>query len=381
MSILIKLINIKFLHSVFKIIKNYIIGRNTKYPKYLIEFENKLANYFNFKFCLTFSNGTSAADSIIRSFDVNKKFVIVSKLTFPSIICNLLRNGANLYYLNFDFNLNLVIKNYEDKISNSEFILITGAYGFKYNKKIIDEIKNINPKIKIIEDMSHSQGAFNSNLEKETNVDGGFMSLQGSKAISAGEGGVAFTNSEEIYKKMIIFSHLNRSIKNFDYETNQLTRIGIGVKSRMHPLGVFSAEFDLKELNSKNKKMRQKIKILYETLKKSEKLKIPEIKDFNHLGGFHYGLPFFIHDNANLNITIQKKYRVLKYNWPALDKVDYFHSSEKFKKINILNTKLTDVFLKTGDIRDQLYFIDLKFIQKNNSNSIRDLIENFINEI
>ena len=103
MSILLKFINRKFLLSIFKLVKNYIIGRDTKYPKYLIDFENKLANYFNFKFCLTFSNGTSAADSIIKSFDVNKKFVIVSKLTFPSIICNLLRNGANLYYFDVDF--------------------------------------------------------------------------------------------------------------------------------------------------------------------------------------------------------------------------------------------------------------------------------------
>ena len=381
MSILLKFINRKFLLSIFKLVKNYIIGRDTKYPKYLIDFENNLANYFNFKFCLTFSNGTSAADSIIKSFDVNKKFVIVSKLTFPSIICNLLRNGANLYYFDVDFDLNLVIKNSEDKINNSEFILITSAYGFKNNKKIIEKIKSINPKIKIIEDMSHSQGASNSYLDHETNIDGGFMSLQGSKAISAGEGGVAFTNSEEIYKKMIIFSHLNRSIKNFDNETNQLTKIGIGVKSRMHPLGVFSAEFDLKELKSRNNKMRQKIKILYETLKKSKKLKIPEIKDFNHLGGFHYGLPFFAYDPTDLSFAIQKKYHVLKYNWPALDKIDYFHSSEEFKKINVLDTKLTKVFLKTGDIRDQLYFIDLKFLQKNNDNSIKNKIENFINEI
>ncbi len=90
---------------------------------------------------------------------------------------------------------------------------------------------------------------------------------------------------------------------------------------------------------------------------------------------------FFAHNPTDLSFTIQKKYHVLKYNWPALDKIDYFHSSEEFEKINVLDTKLTKVFLKTGDIRDQLYFIDLKFLQKNNDNSIKNKIENFINEI
>ena len=77
---MLKFINRKFLLSIFKLVKNYIIGRDTKYPKYLIDFENKLANYFNFKFCLTFSNGTSAADSIIKSFDVNQILIKAKNL-------------------------------------------------------------------------------------------------------------------------------------------------------------------------------------------------------------------------------------------------------------------------------------------------------------
>ena len=40
--------------------------------------------------------------------------------------------------------------------------------------------------------------------------EGSFMSMQGDKAINAGEGGLVLTNEKFIYERLIFLSHLNR---------------------------------------------------------------------------------------------------------------------------------------------------------------------------
>ena len=40
---------------------------------------------------------------------------------------------------------------------------------------------------------------------------GSFISMQGDKAINAGEGGLVLTNENNIYERLIFLSHLNRN--------------------------------------------------------------------------------------------------------------------------------------------------------------------------
>ena len=56
--------------------------------------------------------------------------------------------------------------------------------------QLINKFLEINPELIIIEDISHSQGAKIENFFAGTLGVASFMSMQGDKAISAGEGGV-----------------------------------------------------------------------------------------------------------------------------------------------------------------------------------------------
>ena len=49
-----------------------LIGQNTRYPKYLLKFEYQAAKFFNTKYSLTFSNGTTALNAILYSIGVKK---------------------------------------------------------------------------------------------------------------------------------------------------------------------------------------------------------------------------------------------------------------------------------------------------------------------
>jgi len=376
------LINIKlnYLINLLKLIFYFLKNQNAKYPQYLIKFEKKISSKFKFKFCLTFSNGTSAAESIFKSLNVFNKNVVVSKLTFPSIICALLRNGAKLYYLDIDRNLQLIINKKEEILKSSEILILTNTFGFMHNKTNIEKIKNINKDIQIIEDMSHSQGASTENTFSGKHGVASFMSMQGNKAISAGEGGIAFTDSLDLYKKMIIYSHINRTDKSFDEATNNLIKIGLGSKARMNPLGVFRADFDLDNLNNRNNKIRIIAKLIYEKLNKNKKITSPLVTSYDELGGFHYGIPFFISKNI-ISEEIIKEYKIQRYNWPALDKSNYFQSYDNFKKIKLKDANINNLFNNYEDLRDDLFFFDLKFIIKLKKNKLKTLIDNFLNAI
>lgn len=50
-----------------------LTSQNTRYPKYLLKFELEIAKFFNIKYALTFSNGTTALNAILYSVGVKKK--------------------------------------------------------------------------------------------------------------------------------------------------------------------------------------------------------------------------------------------------------------------------------------------------------------------
>ena len=349
--------------SSIKIFFYSILKQNTRYPKYLLNFEKEVSAYFGSKYALSFSNGTTACTALLYSLGVKKNSkIIISKLTFPSVISSILRIGAIPVYLDFDKNLEIKEENTNnDKILGANFFLVTHVYGLPQNIERIESILALNKKLILIEDISHAQGAIVNNKMVGTLGEGSFMSMQGDKAINAGEGGIVLTNSDHIYNRLIYLSHLNRKTSK-DNNTNLLSKIGFIGKGRMNPLGAITALRDIKNLHKRNKIIREKIKIIYEDLKDLKNFDVPKIDNYKNLGGFHYGIPFFCNLDSSLD-KLKSKFKVVKYNWPILDSDENFHDPDKFLNLLYSNDlKIKKVFEKSNDLRDQLYFFDLNEI-------------------
>jgi dTDP-4-amino-4,6-dideoxygalactose transaminase len=348
--------------SSIKIFFYSILKQNTRYPNYLLNFEKEVSNYFGSKYALSFSNGTTACIALLYSLGVKKNSkIIISKLTFPSIISSILRIGAIPVYLDFDKNLQIKENINKNEILSADFLLVTHVYGLPQKMDRIRSILKLNKKLLLIEDISHAQGAIIDNQMIGTLGEGSFMSMQGDKAINAGEGGIVFTNSNHIYNRLIYLSHLNRKTSE-NNNINLLSKIGFIGKGRMNPLGAITALSDIKNLHKRNKIISAKIKIIYEGLKDLKNFYVPKIDNYNHLGGFHYGIPFFCESESLLK-NIKSKFKIVKYNWPILDANEHFHDPNKFLDLIYDNDpKIQNVFEKSNDIRDQLYFFDLKEI-------------------
>ena len=140
----------------------------------------------------------------------------------------------------------------------------------------------------------------------------------------------------------------------------------------MNPLGAITALNDLKNLKNRNKILRKKIRVICDKLGDFNNLDVPNIDDYQNIGGFHYGFPFFCNSEKLLE-KLKSEFKIVKYNWPILDSNEAFHDPEKF--INLVyddQIKVTDVFDKSNDLRDELYFFDLKKIEKFNISLIKN---------
>ena len=122
--------------------------------------------------------------------------------------------------------------------------------------------------IPVVEDCSHAHGGFYKEKPLGSIGQVGCWSLQGSKPISAGEGGVIATNDTEIFERACLIGQVNR-IRGMDLVTekySELQPLGLGMKFRAHPLGIGIARVQMDKLEELNKCRREYIKEIEEGL-------------------------------------------------------------------------------------------------------------------
>ncbi len=364
---ILKALEIKNILKAIEVFKMAILNRTSNYPPEVVHFENNFASYFNSKYGVSFCNATTCFEASIYALKLKKgDKVVVTGLTFYSFINNMLLKGIELIYMDIDDNLNI---NLEESLidSNTKMILVSHLFGIPQDiEKVIAFASKFN--LMIVEDCSHAHGAILNKKYVGTFGDIGIFSLQGAKAVSGGEGGIAITNNKNLNERLLLYGHMGRDLSKINF--NKLIKsTGIGKKGRMHPLSAGLASVELKFLRSSNSKINSKLRDLLNVLKR-----YPEIKLINNpkgavMGGFYYGYPFWIAskkirlDNLNHNVF-------RKYPYPLYHKENIFLKSQNFiELINLGN--LSDVsssinLPNTEKAYTNLIFIDYNFIRKFN---------------
>lgn len=118
--------------------------------------------------------------------------------------------------------------------------------------------------VAVLEDCSHAHGASYKGRTVGSIGHVGAWSLQGSKAVSAGEGGVLATNDVKIFERACMLGQVNRSIDSIgdpklkpeDLSYSHLPPMGLGVKYRAHPLAIGIATIQLEKLDELNTNRR-----------------------------------------------------------------------------------------------------------------------------
>ena len=127
--------------------------------------------------------------------------------------------------------------------------------------------------VPIIEDCSHAHGAAYKGKPCGGIGHAGAWSLQGSKPVSAGEGGVLATNEPALFERACLLGQVNRSapqLTNIAAEHRNyahLPMMGLGVKFRAHPLAIGIASVQMQKLDALNAGRRAYIDEISEGLR------------------------------------------------------------------------------------------------------------------
>lgn len=198
------------------------------------EFEQRFAEYVGAKYAIAVSNGTAALHLVCLVSGLGEgDELITSPLTFLASSNCALYCGAKPIFADIDNQGLIDLKGISNKINGKTKIIMPVHYGgLPFNTKRLRE----NFKGLIIEDAAHALGAKNGTekIGSCANSDMCIFSFHPVKHITTGEGGIITTNSEELYKKLLILrSHGIDSSKKIEDEPWGTPMVSLGYNYRI----------------------------------------------------------------------------------------------------------------------------------------------------
>mgnify|MGYP001339989396 FL=1 len=208
--------------------------------KFVDLFEKKIASYTKSKNAVAIINGTSAIHILLKSLGVKTNDeVIVPSLTFIATANAVKYCGAHPNFVDIEEkNLGICpgkLKKYLEKIvikkqkysinknNGRKIKALVAVHIFGVPCNII-EIKNICKKynIKVIEDAAEALGSFYLKKHLGNFTEGGVISFNGNKTITAGNGGIIITNNNSLAKKIKHLSTTAKIESKWEYDHDEI---------------------------------------------------------------------------------------------------------------------------------------------------------------
>lgn len=234
------------------------------------QFEKEFSNWQGAKYALGFNNGTSALQAAMFGCKVGVgDEIICPSITYWASALPVFSLGGTVVFADIDPDtLCIDPRDIERCITNrTKAIVVIHYLGYPADMDPIMEIARRN-NIKVIEDVSHTQGGLYKGRKLGTIGDVGAMSLMAGKSFAIGEGGMLVTNNLEIYERAIALGHYERF--NGDIQTEELKPyIGLpmgGCKDRMHQLSSAVGRVQLKYYDARCEEIRKAINYFWDLL-------------------------------------------------------------------------------------------------------------------
>ena len=272
------------------ILKSIWRGRTTS-PKGQFgvqEFEREFAKLCGSQFALAMNSGTAALHSGLFAVGVGVgDEVVLPAYTFHASASAVLASGATPVFCEVDpRTLTLDPNDLERRITErTRAIMVVHVWG---NPAEMDRICRIAKarRIPIVEDCSHAHGASYKGKSVGSWGDVGCFSLQGEKAVSAGEGGVAVCADEVILDRMLALGQPVRTGSGMLSGQFNVGSMHLGPKYRSHLFGILLAKKSLDRLGELNNRRRRNWQMLCEELRSCEGIRPIDTLDGAQRGGF-----------------------------------------------------------------------------------------------
>ena len=247
------------------------------------EFEKKCKSFFNVKHAITVNSWTSGLICAVGALDINPgDEIILPPWTMSACASAILNWNAIPVFADIDkTTFNIDPADVLRKISKkTKAIMAVDIFGHPCN---IIELKKISQKynLKLITDSAQSPYSFYKKKIAGTMSDVGGISLNYHKHIHTGEGGVVFTNSDKIAKKInLIRNHAESVVRS--NSTKDLSNM-IGYNFRLGEIESAMGIEQLKKLKKIVSKKQKICKLLTKSLSDIPKIFLPKVlKDYTH---------------------------------------------------------------------------------------------------
>jgi perosamine synthetase len=223
-------------------------------------FEQEFRQFVGTRHAISMCNGTATLHSAIFAAGArNGKEVIVPSVTWHASITPVLHCGATPVFGDVDADtFCLDPADVARKMTERTCaIVVTHVYG---NPADMDAFRDIvkGTDILLIEDASHAHGALWGDRQVGSLGHIGCFSLQASKPVTGVEAGVATTDDDELYDRMLALGQYGRCERLFRTERfRPLRNMGFGIKYRANPLAAAMARAQLRRLPELNERRRR----------------------------------------------------------------------------------------------------------------------------
>lgn len=252
------------------------------------EFESAFCEMTGSKYALAMNSGTSTLHCAYFAADVGPgDEVLVPTYTWHATITPIIHCGATPVFCDIDpVTLTISPEEIERKITpRTKAVCVVHVWGNVCQMdKILDIVERHD--IALIEDCSHAHGSTWQGRPVGSMGAVGCFSMQGGKAVSGGEAGVAVTDDPEIFDKMVLLGHFGRKKVGTNKEIHNIGDMSLGAKYRPQAWAIAMGNVELKRLPELNAMRTKNYKILNDGLRGCPGLELVDALPGCERGGY-----------------------------------------------------------------------------------------------
>jgi dTDP-4-amino-4,6-dideoxygalactose transaminase len=291
-------------------------------------FEAAFAEVAGTRFAIAMNSGTATLHSAYFALGVGPgSEVIVPSYTWQATASPVLQCGAVPVFCDVERDTyTLDPDDLERKISErTRAVAVTHIWG---NPARMDRIRAIADRhgLAVVEDCSHAHGALLDGRPVGSWGDVGCFSLQASKGVDAGEGGVAVTSDPELYDRMLLLGHCGLMPSRQQVPSFDLGEMSLGVKYRPHLFAVHMAHASLRRLARRNRQGERAWRAMLEELEGTPGLRPQASVPGAQRGGW-YAFVFTYEGDALGGPSTEEFVEAVRAEGAPLD-LDQFHAGQ-----------------------------------------------------
>ncbi len=259
--------------------------------------EDAYADFVGTRHALSFNSGTASLHAALHAVEVGpERGVAAAPMTWISALTAIFQAGSYPVFCDVEPDSpNISPESAAAVAAECAAVLATHAWGIPAR---VDELTR-DCDLPLVEDCSHAHGAVHAGRPVGSWGTAGCFSLQESKAVSGGEGGVLTTSDRAVYERALTLGHHPHRLETelADPDLTALAGSGASYKFRIPALAAVIAYEQLRGLPTRNADAEANWRTLHEVITCSElPIQFPRIAPGSVRGW--YGTPLVVTDTV-----------------------------------------------------------------------------------